>query len=142
MYNTERLFLKAVSPISTGRCLAGQLWASCRASSNKMTLQRILHFATSKLQTAWICSTSVIPAQPIPFPVLTHPQLTSQFEIHAWMTEFEANKKQDHAQLIKALSQVQEHQVIIEETTSSTNDLVQQMMVMLQKVLVHFLTFA
>ena len=72
------------------------------------------------------------------FPVLRHPQLTSQFEIHAWMTEFEANKRQDHAQLIKALSQVQEHQVIIEETTSSTNDLVQQMMVMLQKVLVHF----
>lgn len=55
--------------------------------------------------------------------------------------EFEANNKQDHAQLIENLSQIQEHQAIIEETTSSTNDLVQQMMAMLQKVIVHFENF-
>lgn len=55
--------------------------------------------------------------------------------------EFEANNKQDHAQLIENLSQIQEHQAIIEETTSSTNDLVQQMMAMLQKVIVHFEIF-
>jgi hypothetical protein len=53
------------------------------------------------------------------------------------MMEFEANNKQDHAQLIENLSQIQEHQAIIEETTSSTNDLVQQMMAVLQKVIVH-----
>jgi len=38
--------------------------------------------------------------------------------------EFEANNKQDHAQLIENLSQIQGHQTIIEEITSSTNDVV------------------
>jgi len=57
------------------------------------------------------------------------------------MMEFEANNKQDHAQLIENLSQIQEHQALIEETTSSTNDLVQQMMAMLQKVIVHLESF-
>jgi hypothetical protein len=51
------------------------------------------------------------------------------------MTEFESNKKQDHAQLIESLSQVQESQAIMVEMVSSTNDLAQQMMAMFQKVL-------
>ena len=56
------------------------------------------------------------------------------------MMEFEANNKQDHAQLMENLSQIQEHQAVIEETTSSTSDLVQQMMAVLQKVIVHLQT--
>lgn len=52
--------------------------------------------------------------------------------------EFEASNKQDHAQLIEKLSQTQELQAIIKETTSATKDLVQQVMSMLQKVIIHF----
>ncbi|KDR83338.1 hypothetical protein GALMADRAFT_235416 [Galerina marginata CBS 339.88] len=62
-------------------------------------------------------------------------QLTSQFEIHEWMSDFQANQKLDHAQLLESLSQIQESQAVIEEKTTDTNKLVQQMMEMFQKAM-------
>lgn len=63
-----------------------------------------------------------------------HLQLTSHLEIHEWMVEFQRNSQLDHYQLMESLSQIQESQAILEAQTSATNELVQQMMAMFQKV--------
>lgn len=66
---------------------------------------------------------------------LTSVQLTSHFEIHEWMTDFQKNQRLDHAQLLQSLSQLQETTQNVEATTMETNIMMRQMMAMFQKVL-------
>ncbi|PPQ79567.1 hypothetical protein CVT25_003449 [Psilocybe cyanescens] len=61
--------------------------------------------------------------------------LTSHFEIHEWMTDFQKNQRLDHAQLLQSLSQLQETTQNVEATTMETNIMMRQMMAMFQKAM-------
>ncbi|KAJ4473806.1 kinase-like domain-containing protein [Lentinula aciculospora] len=66
---------------------------------------------------------------------LTHFQLVSHMEIHNWQEDFAANSVLDHREVIARLSDVQESQSLIHNTTLDNNTMLKEMMVFMQSAL-------
>ncbi|KAF9550324.1 kinase-like protein [Agrocybe pediades] len=61
--------------------------------------------------------------------------LTSQFELHEWQMQFQENQKLDHSELMDNLSQILQNQAMADVKATATHEVVQQMMVMMQKAM-------
>ncbi|KAH7930251.1 kinase-like protein [Leucogyrophana mollusca] len=66
---------------------------------------------------------------------LTNFQVTSHLDIHAWQEDFEANRKLDHDEIIRYLSDIQNTQVLAIAVQNDTREEVRALMTMMQKCL-------